>query len=225
MSLSSDSAWSRAAAPACFIRKLERESWRDASAILGVRVGANDKGGSGFRLRFRPTKSGVLEHAALVFADDDAAGIERRLEDTERFSRLRVAAHENIERRVALFGPGMDADVTLREHGDAGDAAAFGEGVQMNMQKRRARRLHRVDQRSFDAVAIVETLGFPQIDDQVTARIGQTVAGDEVVFLLVVVDRRGYDGTNGPRRSPDARRPCFFGRRNKFESSHFGHLP
>src|SRR5579864_7473032 len=101
MSLSSDWARSRAAAPACFIPKLERESWRDASAIPGVRIGANDKGGSGFRYRSRPIESGVLEHAALVFADDDAARIEHRLENAERFSRLRVAAHENIERRVA----------------------------------------------------------------------------------------------------------------------------
>ena len=110
------------------------------------------------------------------------------------------------------------------QHGNAGDAAAFREGVQMNVQERRPGSLHRVDQRLFDPVAVVQTFRFPQVDDQVTARIGQTVAGNKVVFV-VVVDRRGHNFTNGPRRSPDARRPCFFGRRNKFESSHFGHLP
>src|SRR5512142_1408876 len=91
--------------------------------------------------------SGVLENAALVLADDDPARIERGLEDAKRVSGFRVTAHEHVERRIALLGPGVDADVALRQHRHAGDTAAIGEGVQMDMQQRRASRFHGVDQR------------------------------------------------------------------------------
>ena len=94
----------------------------------------------------------------------------------------------------------------------------------MDVQQRRARRVHRVDQRLLDAVAVVETFGFPQVDDQVRARKGQTVAGDEVILVLLLVGGRGSE-FHGFRGSLDARHLCFFGRRNKCEISHFGHLP
>ncbi len=96
--------------------------------------------------------------------------------------------------------------------------------MQVNVKQGRTRLVHRIDQRLFDTVAVAKTVRFPQVDDQVTSRISDAVAGNKVVFVIVV-DRGDNDGTNGLRGSADAGRPCFFGRRNKFEPSHFGHLP
>ena len=90
------------------------------------------------------------------------------------------------------------------------------------MQQRRAARLHRIDQRLFDPIAVVESLGFPKIDDQVTARIGQSVARDKMILRLQ--DRLGND-CDGLVGIADAGRPRFFVRRHQLQSSHFGHLP
>jgi hypothetical protein len=60
-----------------------------------------------------------LKDAALVFADDDSAGIEGGLENRKGFAWLGVSAHEDVESRVAFFRPGMDADMALGENGDA----------------------------------------------------------------------------------------------------------
>ena len=96
-----------------------------------------------------------------MFADDDATRTERRLEHRKRTPRLRASAHEDVEGRVAAFGPGVHADMAFGENGNAGDAAAFREPVQMNVQKRRARRCYGILQRLFDPIAIVEMLGVP----------------------------------------------------------------
>ncbi len=55
----------------------------------------------------------------------------------------------------------MNADVAFRENGDARDASAIGESVQMNMQQGCPCGLHCTDQRLFDPVTVVETLGVP----------------------------------------------------------------
>src|SRR3954470_20969005 len=164
-----------------------------------------------------------LKHAALVLADDHALGPERPLEYRERLLRLGVAAHEDVERRIAALRPCVHADVTLRQHGHAGNPAAFGEGMQMNVQQSCARGIHRVDQRLFDQIPVVEPFGFPQIDDQVTSRKGQTVACDEVVLAVLIP--QGSRNRNGPRGSAGAGALYFFDRRYEFESSHSGTYP
>src|SRR3954453_1373439 len=164
-----------------------------------------------------------LKHAALVLADDHALGPERPLEYRERLLRLGVAAHEDVERRIAALRPCVHADVTLRQHGHAGNPAAFREGMQMNVQKSCARGVHRVDQRLFDQIPVVEPFGFPQIDDQVTSRKGQTVACDEVVLAVLI--SQGSRNRNGPRGSAGASALYFFDRRYEFESSHSGTYP
>jgi len=73
-----------------------------------------------------------------------------------------------------------------------------------------------------DAVALIQAGGFPQVDDQVAAGVGQAVLVDEVV-LHVVVGRHDHDRT---RRLGGARphflRLYFFLRicRYQIESSH-----
>ena len=158
-----------------------------------------------------------------MFADHDAAGIESALENVERLAGLGIAAHEHVERRIALFRPGVDGDMAFRQNRHAGDPAAFFEGVQMDMQKGRFRFLHRVDQRRFDAVALIQAFGFPKVDDEMAARIGEAILGNEVIFLIVI--RRNND-RNGPRSRADAGRAlCLFVRRHQIESSHSSTYP
>src|SRR5205823_4845947 len=71
---------------------------------------------------------------------------------------------------------------------------------------------------------VVEILGVPQIDDQVTARIGQPIPGDEVILAVHIP--RGNRNRDGPRRSARSRRPRFIDRRQtESESSHPGTYP
>src|ERR1700684_938268 len=62
----------------------------------------------------------VLENAALVFADDDAAGIKRRFEHRKGFARFGVSTHEDVESRITFFRPCMDADMAFGEDGHSG---------------------------------------------------------------------------------------------------------
>src|SRR6185503_13164008 len=84
----------------------------------------------------RTADAALLKHAALVFADDHATGLERPLENRKRFLRVGISAHEDIERRITALRPCMHADMTLRQHRNAGNSAALSEGMQMNVQKR-----------------------------------------------------------------------------------------
>src|SRR5260221_407313 len=179
-------------------------------------------GASPLRPRFLERRYG-LNHAALMLADHDAAGLESALENLKRLAGLGIAAHEDVEGREALFRPGVDGDVAFRQHRHAGNAAAVFELVQVNMQQGCARLIHRIDQRGFDPLTVIQALGFPKVDDDVTARIGQTVLGNEMIFLVVV--RRRNDDRNGPRSRADARRPCFFVRRHQIKSSHSSTYP
>ena len=94
----------------------------------------------------------------------------------------------------------MDADVAFRQHRHAGNAAAILELVQMDVQQGCARLIHRVDQRRFDPLAVVQALGFPKVDDQMAARIGQAVLGDEVILLV-----RHSRGNERPERASQKR--------------------
>jgi len=70
-----------------------------------------------------------------VFADDEAAWIERRLEHGQCLSRFGFAAHKHVESHIFPFRPGMNADVTLGENGNTRDAASVGERMQVNVQQ------------------------------------------------------------------------------------------
>src|SRR5665213_474964 len=164
----------------------------------------------------------VSDHAALVLADHDAARIESALENVERLAGLGIAAHEHVERGIAFLGPGVDRDMAFSQHRHARDAAAFLEGVKMDVEQRCSRFLHRIDESGFDPLPIIQALGFPKVDDQMATRIGEAILGNKVIFLVVI--RRNND-RNGPRSRADARRPCFFVRRHQIKSSHSSTYP
>src|SRR5580692_11499543 len=156
-------------------------------------------------------------------ADDDAAGIKRRFEHRKGFARFGVSTHEDVESRITFFRPCMDADMAFGEYGNSGNAAPIRKRVQMDVQKRRPCHLHCIDQRLFDPIPVVESLGVPKIYDQVTSRIGQSVTCDEVILAVLIP--QGNRNRNGPRRSASTRALCFFDRRYEFKSSHSGTYP
>ena len=81
-----------------------------------------------------------------------------------------------------------------------------------------------IDQRLFDPIAVVEILGVPQIDDQVTARIGQPILCNEVILAVLIP--RGNRNRDGPRRSAHFVMPCSIDRRHtESELSHPGTYP
>ena len=154
-----------------------------------------------------------------MFANHHAAGLERLLEDIQGLAGFSIAAHEHVERGIALFRPGVDRDMAFGQHRDAGNAAAVFELVQVDMKQGRARRRHRVNQGGFDALTVVQALGFPQINDHMAAGIDQAVAVDEMI-LVVVIRRSHHDRT---RRLGSARLDFFlrdFIRRHQIQSSH-----
>src|SRR5215469_16074919 len=143
----------------------------DEATIAAQQEGGNALSSNSRLWLMREVKRVILENAALVFADDDPGRVEGFLEHRKRPARLCAAAHEHIERRIAAFRPCMHADMALGEDGNARYATAFREPVQMYVQERRTCGTYCIDQRLFDPIAVVEILGVPQIDDQVTARI------------------------------------------------------
>src|ERR1700722_5312529 len=158
-----------------------------------------------------------------MFADHDTARIERFLEHRKRLFRLRIAAHEHVERGVTPFRPCVSTDMAFGKNGYSTDTAAFRKPVQMDMQERCSCCLHCFDQRLLDTILVVEILGVPQIDDQVTARIGQPITCDEVILAVLIP--RGNRNRDGPRRSANPNGPCSIDRRHEFKSSHPGTSP
>ena len=95
---------------------------------------------------------------------------------------LNGSAHEHVQRRVAPFRPGMDADMGFGQHRNAGYAGIGGEVMQMNMQQRRPGGRHRFTKRAFYVPEIVQPMGAAQIHDQVGACVTNAFALDEVIL-------------------------------------------
>src|SRR5476649_1341833 len=104
-----------------------------------------------------------------MLTDHDPARLESALENLKRLAGVGIAAHEDVEGGKAFFRPSVDGDVAFRQYRHAGNAAAVFELVQVNMQQGRTRLIHRIDQSRFDTFAIIQPLGFPKVDDDVTA--------------------------------------------------------
>src|SRR6516225_10778420 len=68
--------------------------------------------------------SGALPAQDLV--DLDATGPEGFAHDRDASVRAGLAAHEYVESGIAGVGPGMDRDVALGEHRDAGHPGRLG---------------------------------------------------------------------------------------------------
>ena len=119
---------------------------------------------NGLRILDRPPARAMTAQRAMrltplpaqVLADRDALRLERLAQHRDAGIRLGVAAHEDVERRVARLRPGVDRDVALGQHRDAGDPAVRLEVMQVDVQQRRARGGDAAAQRLVDQVDVVE---------------------------------------------------------------------
>src|SRR5579863_1594846 len=128
-----------------------------------------------------PPGSGVL--TAQQFVDADALGGKRLAQHWNARVGIGGATHENVQRGIADFRPGVDGDVALRQHRHAGHPAGL-KVVQVNMQQCRAGGLDAAPQRRLDVLDIVEALGAVQIDDQMNAGAADAVTRGEMIFAV-----------------------------------------
>lgn len=110
------------------------------------------------------------ELAAVEFPDLDIFGLEGGLEDRDRRVGIGVAAHEDVEGRVADFGPCVAGNVGFREDRHGGNALRR-EAVGMQVQERGAGGFCGVAQGLFDERLIIEMVGVVQVDDEVGAGV------------------------------------------------------
>lgn len=89
------------------------------------------------------------------------------LQDGQSGVRTGITAHEDIEGSKALLGPGVDANVALGEHENAGNTAAVAKSMKMQMKDRGTRLGGGFDQGCFKGKAIIEIACTPEIDDEV----------------------------------------------------------
>ena len=87
------------------------------------------------------------------------------------------AAQEHIKRGVALLGPCVDADVGFRQDRDAGDAAARGEAMDMDMEDGRARGLGGLPERPLGVAPVVERPSPPEIEQHMDTRGAEIAVG------------------------------------------------
>src|SRR5712692_8466043 len=90
---------------------------------------------------WRTTLSGALP--AQKLADRDV--LRREGIPQHRYARIRVglAAHEHVEGGVAVLGPSVDGNVALGQDRDPRHPAVRLEVMQVDVQERRGRRIHR----------------------------------------------------------------------------------
>src|SRR5579862_3259076 len=89
-------------------------------------------GRSSFVNRKSAIGSGVL--AAQQLVDADALGGKGLAQHRDAPVGIGRAAHENVERGIAGFRPGVDRDVTFGQHRHSGNSAWL-EMMQVNMQE------------------------------------------------------------------------------------------
>src|SRR3546814_2425469 len=105
--------------------------------------------------------------------------------------RLGRAAHEDVERGIAGFRPGVDRDVRLRQHRHAGNTVVRREMMQVDVQQRRLGRLDAFAQSVLDVGEIVDALGAPKVDDKMRSGETLAVALNKEVLALLVSDESG----------------------------------
>ena len=108
------------------------------------------------------------------------------LEDRHGFVRLGGAAHEDVDRRIGALRPGVDRDVALGQHRDAGDPAILGKLVEVHVKQGRPALLDRAAEGHLDHLRVVEMFRLPEVENEMAAGVAQAVAFDEVVFYAVL---------------------------------------
>ena len=122
---------------------------------------------------------------AQVLADRDALGLERFAQHGHAGVRIGAAAHEDVDRGVMRFRPGVDRDVALGQHRYPCHTAMGRDMVQMNVQEGRSRHLNALLQRVADVPKIVQAPGAEQVDDEVCACSPDPISLDKVVFPVL----------------------------------------
>ena len=132
------------------------------------------------------------------FIDVDALCLKRFPQHRNTIVRLGGAAHEYVERGVTRLRPGVDGDVALGQHRDAGNPIRL-EMVHMDVQERRACRINAAAQRRLDEIDIVEALRPIQIDNEVHAGAANAVADCKMILACEFLPafHRGDDSAYG----------------------------
>ena len=108
-----------------------------------------------------------------------------------------MAAHEDVESGESALRPGVNADVRLGEHRDAGDPASGREAMHVHMQECRAARRDRLAKHAFHAFEIIEEMrkGIVQTElehwdsthQQVVALLPENVPLDYERYLASII--------------------------------------
>lgn len=102
--------------------------------------------------------------------DFDGFGRQGGAQEIERVFGPGGPAHENVQGREAVLGPGMDADVGFAEQDDAGDPRPFPEMMKMRAQHLRAGRVGCGGHLAFQRLRVGQQTG------RHAAKVGQHVA-------------------------------------------------
>ena len=108
-------------------------------------------------------------------------GSECVAEDRDGKARIARTAHEDIDGREVALGPRVDADVGLRQHDDAGHAAAFTELMHMRVQNGCAGRTRGLAKRRFHPCGVRKVAGAPEIEQQMAASVAEAIFVDEII--------------------------------------------
>jgi hypothetical protein len=114
--------------------------------------------------------------AAQLFLDHHLARREGLLQDVDGCLGIGLAAHEHVKGGIAIFGPAMDRDVRLGENRYARDATVRREVMEVDVQKGGTCHLYASPERVLDMLQIVEPFCPNEIDDQMSARVADTIA-------------------------------------------------
>jgi hypothetical protein len=120
---------------------------------------------------------------------DDVLGLERLPNDFDGEMGLGPAAHEDIQRRIPVFRPAMNADVRLSKHGNAGNAPIGGKVMHVDMQEGRSRHVDTFPEGILDVLKVVKARAFHHVDDQMRPGKDLAVTLDQVVFSVLLLRR------------------------------------
>ena len=129
--------------------------------------------------------------AAQNFVHPDPLCGKSLVEDGDASIRIGRSAHEYIERGIACVGPGVNRNVTFRQHGHAGHAVRR-EMMNVNVQQRRARDFNAASQGRFDMLDVIEPPRAVQIDDQMHARTTHAITNREMALAVPNWRRSGH---------------------------------
>jgi hypothetical protein len=119
-----------------------------------------------------------------VLFDDDSLRTESFPEYVDCSHGTGLSAKKNIESRIPILRPGVDADVRLSEEQHARDPSVGRESVKMRVQDRGSGDLCAMDQGRLDMLEIIDPFGFVKVDQQMNPGASDAVAFNEAPLGL-----------------------------------------